>query len=123
MGERKPDRKGFFLRAGTLDAREYGAVPYRRKRETKTDQRGRKSVGFRTARQTLGKASHSTEKDRRTHGGGTRIELFARQTAEGWDSWGNQVPEEGAPFAPPAESEEIDGQESIFDILKGDKRA
>lgn len=55
-------------------------------------------------------------------GGGTRIELFARQTAEGWDCWGNQVPEEGAPAALSAESEEIDGQESIFDILKGDKR-
>ena len=23
-----------------------------------------------------------------------RIELFARQTAEGWDSWGNELPKE-----------------------------
>ena len=23
-----------------------------------------------------------------------RIELFARQRAEGWDAWGNEVPEE-----------------------------
>lgn len=34
-----------------------------------------------------------------------RIELFARETAPGWDSWGNEVPA-------PAECEETNGQQT-----------
>lgn len=34
-----------------------------------------------------------------------RIELFARETAPGWDSWGNEVPT-------PAECEETNGQQT-----------
>lgn len=57
-------------------------------------------------------------------GGLTRIELFARQTAKGWDCWGDQAPQgdeseaEETPAALPAARDEIYGQESIFELLE-----
>lgn len=58
-------------------------------------------------------------------GGGSRIELFARTAAKGWDCWGNQAPQEGTAAEIPdtLECEEIAGQETFFEIMKGDKRA
>lgn len=37
------------------------------------------------------KPAEVREKIRKLVGGGAAIELFARQTAEGWDCWGNEV--------------------------------
>jgi N6-adenosine-specific RNA methylase IME4 len=57
-------------------------------------------------------------------GGISRIELFARQTAEGWDCWGDQAPQDNepaeveTPAALQTAREQINGQESIFEYLE-----
>ena len=64
-------------------------------------------------------------------GGGSRLELFARQTAKDWDCWGDQAPQgnepeaEETPAALTPARDEIYGQESIFEFMeecKNDKK-
>jgi site-specific DNA-methyltransferase (adenine-specific) len=53
-------------------------------------------------------------------GGGNAIELFARQSAFGWDSWGNEAPTGDGPPESPENRRIMDsGQMSIFEYING----
>lgn len=55
-------------------------------------------------------------------GGGTRIELFARQAAAGWDCWGNEAPNETDQPIQENHSQKYSGgyeQQTLFDCFKG----
>jgi site-specific DNA-methyltransferase (adenine-specific) len=51
-------------------------------------------------------------------GGGEAIELFARQSAPGWDCWGNEAPDEEAEVLPDNAAGNDDGQLSFFDYFE-----
>lgn len=54
-------------------------------------------------------------------GGGTAIELFARQSVNGWDCWGNEAPTENEPSQPTATPKCKTGENTdqiTFDLIK-----
>jgi site-specific DNA-methyltransferase (adenine-specific) len=52
-------------------------------------------------------------------GGGSSLEIFARQAAAGWDCWGNEAPTEQAAFMPRVREQET-GQQSLFEYIRAE---
>lgn len=55
-------------------------------------------------------------------GGGAGIELFARSCANGWDCWGNEVPDDAAPSPAPRiikQKKTQSGQQTLYDFMGG----